>query len=272
MRQRFFSKKESDIETIRLRIPAGIMYPEQLETLKKVAARYGKERIHLTVRKAVEIPGVPLKKVKQATEELAAAGWHTTSIDDNIRNVVACPGLYCSNSRVDTHSLGLEIDTNIISEEDLPAKLKISIAGCPNACSHPQINDIGIIGVSKVKLVSDKCEKCYKCIKQCPEKAIIKLNDGQVRIDGDLCIDCGWCADSCKALELESTCYRILVGGKLGRHPKFADFLVDVPNMQEVLNRVEQIVLLYREHGLPDERLGNMIERVTLEKFIKLIL
>ena len=272
MRQKYISQKQSNQATIRLRVPVGIVYPEQLEVIMKVAHLYGKERIHLTARKTVEIPGIAIGEIKKATEELAAAGLHTTPLEENIRNVVACPGLYCTNSRIDAHSLGLEIDTNIICEDTLPAKVKIAIAGCTNACSHPQINDIGFIGVSKVHIDEEECEHCSRCINECLEGAIIKNDDGKVIVDKEKCVDCGECSKTCKAIKVDNNCFRIMVGGKLGKHPRFANVLGDLPSIADALNKIELILLVYKQHGLPNERLGTMIDRIGFERFVKLIL
>ena len=57
----YFSGKDPNVATIRLRVPIGIVYPEQLDILKEAALRYGDGRLHLTVRKTIEIPGVPRK-------------------------------------------------------------------------------------------------------------------------------------------------------------------------------------------------------------------
>ncbi|MBO8168701.1 MAG: 4Fe-4S binding protein [Thermoanaerobacteraceae bacterium] len=271
MRQHFVSQRQSNLVTIRLRVPVGIIFPEQLEKLQQVACRYGNKRLHLTVRKTVEIPGVPLNKVKAAMEELEKVGWTITTVGDNIRNIVACPGFTCVNSRIDSASLGLEIDSNLNSEENLPAKLKIAVAGCPNACTHPQLNDIGVVGVAKVFIDEDECNRCYTCIKMCRENAIVKTESGSVNIDKTACVECGLCAEHCNPIKIDQIYYRILVGGKMGRHVKFARKLGDYTTISEVLNMVEKILQVYLEYGKPNERLGNMIDRISFGEFVKLI-
>lgn len=46
----------------------------------------------------------------------------------------------------------------------------------------------------------DKCTSCYKCVQDCFTKAI-KINKdlNLVEIDKDLCVECGYCARTCKA-------------------------------------------------------------------------
>ncbi|GAW91740.1 hypothetical protein [Calderihabitans maritimus] len=271
----FFSQKQSNFSTIRLRVPVGIIYVEQLDALKEVAARYGSGRLHLTVRKTVEIPGVANKDIPRAIAQLASVGWYSSAFGDNIRNVVACPGAYsCPNAQVDTQSLGLEIDSNFASEEDLPAKIKIAVAGCPNSCTHPILNDIGIIGVTRVKVLQDKCERCYICVEDyCRENAIKKSEEGQVIIDPEACVDCGECVGKClsNALVAESRAYRIFVGGKLGRHPQIGTYLADILTIPEVVDMVEVVLAVYKKYGQPGERLGELINRLSMERFRQLV-
>jgi dissimilatory sulfite reductase (desulfoviridin) alpha/beta subunit len=272
MKIRYFAQRQSNLMTIRLRVPVGIIYPEQLEVLKQVVSKYGTERVHLTVRKTVEIPGISMDQLDLVLQELAAAGWDTAAYGNNIRNVVACPGSYsCSNSRIDTQSLGLEIDSNMLSDEDLPAKLKIAIAGCPNSCTHPQVNDIGIIGVSKVSLAVGECDACFNCIDFCREKAIERTADNKAIVINQACIDCGLCADLCQPITVSSTCYRVMVGGKVGRHPQFGLVLGDFPDYYAVLDKIEQIIMIYKKYAEPEERLGAMISRLSFERFARMV-
>ena len=46
----------------------------------------------------------------------------------------------------------------------------------------------------------DKCTNCYKCVQDCFTKAIILDKEKDlVKIDKDLCVECGYCTKSCKA-------------------------------------------------------------------------
>jgi len=267
VRRSYFSDRNPNFSTIRLRVPLGIIYPEQLDTLKGVAQRYGRDRIHLTVRKTVEIPGISTSDVPAALEELARAGWYSSSFGNNLRNVVACPGLYsCPNALVDTAALGLELDSAFADCDDFPAKVKIAIAGCPNACSHPLINDIGVVGVSRVEIDHERCTGCGSCKQACREDAI-ELRADKAYINYDRCIDCGDCARECgedSAIN-QKVGYRIYIGGKMGRHPRFAEPIADLLTQAQALRLIESLLLLLCAQGKPDERLANLVDRLTLE-------
>lgn len=49
---------------------------------------------------------------------------------------------------------------------------KVNIAGCPNACSQPQIKDIGICGYLTPKFTDTECTGCQACIHSCQENAL----------------------------------------------------------------------------------------------------
>ncbi|MDD2389325.1 MAG: 4Fe-4S dicluster domain-containing protein [Desulfobacterales bacterium] len=51
-------------------------------------------------------------------------------------------------------------------------EMRISISECPNACSQPQIRDIGIIGVITPEITDKPCSDCRACIRSCPDSAI----------------------------------------------------------------------------------------------------
>lgn len=102
-------------------------------------------------------------------------------------------------------------------------EFRVSLSTCPNACSRPQIVDFGIIGALRPEISAKPCTRCGACVEACQEKAILleESPDGPV-IDFDRCLACGQCLKVCptKALAEGAKGYRVLVGGKLGRHPQ----------------------------------------------------
>ena len=55
--------------TVRLRIPAGIVTPQQLQHIADAAERYGGDGIHLTTRQTIEIPHVPEENLQAGNDE-----------------------------------------------------------------------------------------------------------------------------------------------------------------------------------------------------------
>lgn len=122
----------------------------------------------------------------------------------------------------------LKFTDNLIGKVDgqiLPHHtLKLAVAGCPNSCSMPQIKDFGVHAVEPVFIDQDcACISCMKCVEACREDAIT-IEDGQVTIDKEKCVHCGLCARVCPtgSIKAEEKGYRVMIGGKVGRHPRFA--------------------------------------------------
>lgn len=271
---RSVSARDPNLCTIRLRVPLGILYPEQLDILKKVANRYGDGRLHLTVRKTIEIPGIPINMFRAARAMLETAGWYANAFGNNVRNITACPGRYsCPNARIDTQGLGLELDSAFYHLEHLPAKLKIAVAGCPNGCTHPLVNDIGIVGVAPIAFQPENCKHCYKCIKSCREDVIKQDSQGELIFDMENCVQCGDCLLVCNNSSIisEGDYYRLYVGGKMGRHPQLGNIFADFATQLELMDQIEKIVEVYLNYADKNERLGSMIERVGMEQFTKLV-
>jgi dissimilatory sulfite reductase (desulfoviridin) alpha/beta subunit len=153
-------------------------------------------------------------------------------------------------------------------------QLRVTVADCPNCCSQPQIKDIGIVGQALATWDVEACTGCGECEIACEESAIL-LEDGfLVRINEALCVQCGGCARVCPsdAIRTAASTYRVLVGGKLGRHPQLARELACNLDMEQVLSVVGVIVDFFKSNAKTGERLGALINRVGWEAFKSVVL
>jgi dissimilatory sulfite reductase (desulfoviridin) alpha/beta subunit len=141
-------------------------------------------------------------------------------------------------------------------------EIRVSVSDCPNACSRPQIVDIGLIGACSPEITEEPCSECGACLEACKEDAI-SVQNGQPSIDESKCLFCGQCAKVCPTGTLKEgkKGYRVLVGGKLGRHPRLAEELPGIFPQDEALNIVEKCLDLYQERSSHGERLGEILER-----------
>ncbi len=148
-------------------------------------------------------------------------------------------------------------------------EFRISISDCPNACSRPQITDIGIIGALQPKMLENQCDSCGACKAICREGAIEYSNTevGGMIIDHSKCIDCGACLRACPAGALleEARGYRIMVGGKLGRHPQLAKELDGIYSKAQVTEIVRQCIRFYLDNNTAGERFGETLNRTGID-------
>jgi anaerobic sulfite reductase subunit C len=169
---------------------------------------------------------------------------------------------------------GKDLEGFLKAKVDGPLKFhhefRISVSDCPNACSRPQIVDIGLIGASTPKRGKEPCNQCSACVEACKESAIFLGDDGPV-IDEAVCLGCGACIRACPTgtLEVEKGGYRVLLGGKLGRHPRLGEELPGIHAPEEIPDIVERFVDIYRSLCREGERLGVIMERVGKEKFLE---
>lgn len=146
-------------------------------------------------------------------------------------------------------------------------EFRISISDCPNACSRPQIADIGLLGASVPEISDQDCSQCGNCVETCKEQAIY-LKDGGPFIDRSRCLSCGQCIRVCPTHTLmeRRTGYRIQVGGKLGRHPRLGAELPGIYQIEEVLGVVENCLDYYQIACRKGERFGELLGEVRFDQ------
>lgn len=187
-------------------------------------------------------------------------------------------GSGCPNAAFSTANLAAQIE-KILKKADILLFLKASVktdlkfhhefrvvlSDCPNACSRPQIADIGIIGAVQPSISSGQCTQCCLCVDACREDAVSidEKIPGPV-FDIDRCLMCNACVKACpeNVIVPAKTGYRILLGGRLGRHPRLAMEVPGIHDESSVLEIVEKCLLFYKNHSTNGARFSHLLESV----------
>lgn len=140
---------------------------------------------------------------------------------------------------------------------------KISISGCANGCSRPHIADVGLIRACEPVLSPTRCTGCGLCEAACPEKFLIldPGGSGGPVIDRTACLRCGRCARACPedALTLGPMGFRLLLGGKLGRRPRFGAALARLVSEDEAAAILGMTLSVFMENYAPNARLADIL-------------
>jgi len=248
-----------------------------------------------------KVPFFVRKKVRSRIEnEAAKAGKKVVSLADvkatqarflsNMSSEIkgyqldTCFGASGCPNRANSGDKLLERIERLLKEEDLLAFLKqqvkgelkfhhefrITMADCPNACSQPQIKDIGIIGASLPVLTDETCTLCEACVDECRENAIsLQKEKSRPDINYDLCLACGKCIEVCPTdtIVADKKGFRVQLGGKLGRHPQLAKELPDIYSEDEVIGIVKSCIAFYKENSKHGERFAEIFKLSGFKNF-----
>lgn len=138
---------------IRIRIPAGVLTTDQLETVAALTEQSGWEAgAHLTTRQGIEIAGLPAAEIPAALEKLDATGLTTLRTGGPfVRGVVACPFSGVARDEIfDVTPFALAVDRYFREHADfqkLPRKIKFSFDGCAHDHVRTLVSDIGVRAV-----------------------------------------------------------------------------------------------------------------------------
>lgn len=268
MRGGVITERNADFCTVRVRVPAGNLTIEQMRGLATIAKKYGAPFLHITTRQAIELPHMDPRKLPRIAMDLHKNGTPLGSERDEIVNVVACPGVErCKYANIDTISLAKRVDAKLFGRE-MPVKIRISISGCPNGCTSPLLNEIGVMGRIEPLRVPGMCTGCGTCVEYCKEGAVT-IRNGVSVLDESRCAKCGMCILACPfgLLKSKHRHYHITVGGRRGRHPKVGRELLDVENEETVAAVVEEIVRWVYRRAWSGRLLSDQMDELQFEAF-----
>ena len=148
-----YGQRQPGFQMLRVKVPSGVMTPEQLRCLADIAEKYaGSARGHVTTRENVQFHFVQMENVPAIMRQLAAAGLTTREACGNtVRNITSCPlAGVCGTEAFDVTPYALATTRFFLRHPEfhnLPRKFKIAFSGCEDDgnCSVAAIHDVGLI-------------------------------------------------------------------------------------------------------------------------------
>jgi len=153
-------KQGGDAFMIRIKIPGGVLRPEQAEVIGQIAVdfangpisnpHFGNNFLDLTTRQDVQMHWIHMEDVPEIWRRLEEVGMTTVqACGDSARNVLSCPVSGLGHDEIlDAYPVAQEISDYFTGNREyanLPRKFKLSVTGCVEDCAQAEINDIGLL-------------------------------------------------------------------------------------------------------------------------------
>ena len=142
-------QRDKETYAIVPRIPMGILTPEILEKLAKVARKYSVRIIKITSGQRIALIGFKPQEIESAWKDLGMEVGPAEGLC--VHYVQACPGTEtCKFGQQDSLGLAAKIEKIYVGEKDfIPAKTKFGISGCRLNCAESYSRDIGAFATAE---------------------------------------------------------------------------------------------------------------------------
>ncbi len=149
-----YEQREADTYMVRIRCAAGIVTPEQLEQVAKIALEHGQGDLHITSRQELQVHYVKLDEIVTVIRKLKGAGLATRGGGGNtVRNIAAGDDSGIDPGEIfDVTPYAIALTDRLIAENDswnLPRKYKIAFSGSAQDKGYATLSDAGFI--AKIK-------------------------------------------------------------------------------------------------------------------------
>ncbi|MGO9255973.1 MAG: nitrite/sulfite reductase [Bryobacteraceae bacterium] len=140
-------QKQAGYAAAIVRVDQGNLSAAQFRGLAHLAATGGDGLVRVDVNQNLVLAFLPLRRLRQVYAALGELGLAESGAH-RIEDVVTCPGAYtCNLGLTKTMNLGAALQQAVRRYDDPQVqRLSIKASGCPNACGHHWIADIGFYG------------------------------------------------------------------------------------------------------------------------------
>ena len=147
--------KATEYFMMRIGLPNGLLTSDQLRVIGDLTKKYARNLADITTRQNIQLHWLTIESLPEVVDALTAVSLSPKgACGDVVRNVTGCPlaGLH-SHEIIDASPLAVEIAQKLTANPEfynLPRKFKISVTGCPEWCSYPEINDVALTAIKRV--------------------------------------------------------------------------------------------------------------------------
>lgn len=264
---------------------------QTIRLISDLADKYCEGYVRFTSRHNIEFLLTDETKIEPLIEELEQNGYPVGGTGNSVTNIVHTQGwIHCHTPATDASGIVKAVMDDLYTyfkRDDLPAKLRISLACCLNMCGAVHCSDIAILGVHRTVPKVDhemmaKVSEIPTVVASCPTGAIRPLPKlKSVEIIEEKCMYCGNCYTMSPAInpfDPENDGVSIWVGGKVSNArmaPMFSRLAIpfipnNPPHWPEVVEAVRHLVEVWAQNARKHERMGEWINRIGWEKFFEL--
>lgn len=134
------------------RTPAGLVTPEHLEAIARIARKYEVPVLKITSGQRIAMVGIEPDRYDDLWRDLNMEIGR--ALEPCVHYVQTCPGTqWCSFGLQDSIEIGMELERRLAGHPT-PAKLKIGVSGCNACCAESYVRDIGLIATKKGWIVA----------------------------------------------------------------------------------------------------------------------
>ena len=168
LRMGVYGQRQPDVHMLRVKLPVGEVFAEQLETLGTIAREFAPlKKGHVTTRENMQFHFVPLTEAHEALNVLGQTGLSTREACGNtVRNVAGCPlSGVCHDEPFDATPYAGAFARYFLRHpvtQSMPRKIKTAFSGCEKDCAITSIHDIGFI--PRVREVDGQEERGFKIV------------------------------------------------------------------------------------------------------------
>ena len=158
------TRMTSDYAMVRVKLPAGEIYPKQFETLSKLSEQYSIGSAHFSTRENIQLHWVILEDVSEIFRSLAEVGLTSREACGNsVRNVMCSPlSGVCSDEKFDSTPYALATAKFFLRNpmaQSLPRKFKFNFTCCEK---HGMVRMVDVGLIPEIQQINGSEQKGFK--------------------------------------------------------------------------------------------------------------